>query len=131
MQSNLKLFLKTFMVCAIIGCTLDFFFNGFQVIFTDVISDCIMDLLLAIITVYICGEVEQKMSFDDAMKFLRDNSLSIIENEDTVIGVLGKYRQFFMGNLQYDKKKKILLGPKIVVKSIKWKMKLMIKARKE
>lgn len=119
MQSNLKLFLKTFMVCAIIGCTLDFFFNGFQVIFTDVISDCIMDLLLAIITVYICGEVEQKMSFDDAMKFFRDNSLSIIENEDTVIGVLGKYRQFFMGNLQYDKKKEILLGPKIVVKSIK------------
>ncbi len=116
MQRNLKLFFKTFIVCAIIGCTLDFLFNGFQVVLTDVISDFIMDLLLAIITVYICGEVEQKMSFDVAMKFLRDNSLRIIESEDTVIGVLSKYRRFFMGNLQYDKKRGVIIGPRVVVK---------------
>ena len=116
MRRNLMLFLKTFMVCAIIGCTIDFLFNGFQVVFADVISDFIMDLLLAAITVYICGEVEQKMDFEGAMKFLRDNSLRVIENENALIGILGKYRRFFMGDLQYDKKRGVIIGPKIVVK---------------
>lgn len=70
MKRNLQLFVKTFLVCAIIGCTIDFLFNGFQVIAADVISDFIMDLLLAVITVYICGEARQKMNVNDAMKFL-------------------------------------------------------------
>ena len=120
MQRNLKLFIKSFLVCAIVECTMDFlFFNGFQVVTSDVISNLIMGLLLASITVYICGEVEQKMEVNDAMKFLRDNSLNVIEDENTVIGVLSKYRQFFMGNLQYDKTSEVLIGPKIVIKGNK------------
>lgn len=116
MQRNLRLFIRAFLVCAIVGCTTDFLFNGFQFIVSDVVFDFIMDLILALITVYICGEVEQQMDVNDAMKFLRDNSLYVIENENTVIGVLSKYRQFFMGNLQYDKARGVIIGPKIVVK---------------
>ncbi len=119
MLRNLKLFVRSFLLCAIIGCTIDFFFNGFQILAVDLVSDFIMDLLLATITVYICGEVEQKMDVNDAMKFLRDNSLNVIENESTIIGVLGRYRRFFMGNLQYDKNKGVIIGPKIIVKGCK------------
>lgn len=60
MQRNLWLFLKTFLVCAVIGFIIDFLFNGFKIDFLEVMSDFIMDLLFAAITVCICGEAEQK-----------------------------------------------------------------------
>lgn len=115
MQRNLRLFYRAFLVCACIGFLIDLLYNGFQVVVTDVISDFVMGLLLAAITVYICGEAEREMETDDAMKFLQVNSVDVIENEGTVIGTLDKYKQFYMGNLQYDKNRKVIIGSKIIV----------------
>ncbi len=67
LKKNLKLFVRTFLVFAIIGCTIDFLFNGFQFVAADIAADLIEDVLLAAITVYICGEAKQKMNGKDAL----------------------------------------------------------------
>lgn len=115
MQRNIKLFCRSFLLCAFLGFIIDFIFNGFQIVIGDIVSDLIMDLLLAAITLYLCEEVEREISADDAMDILKRHSLNIIENGDIVIGVLHKYRQFFLGNLQYDKQRGIIIGSKIFV----------------
>lgn len=103
------------MLCALIGLIIDFIFNGFQIVIGNVVSDLIMDLLLAAITLYLCKEVERETSVDDAMEILKRHSLNIMDNGDIVIGVPNKYQQFFWGNLQYDKQKGIIIGSKIFV----------------
>lgn len=115
MQRNIKLFCRSFLLCALIGLIIDFIFNGFQIVIGNVVSDLIMDLLLAAITLYLCKEVEREISVDDAMEILKRHSLNIMDNGDIVIGVPNKYQQFFLGNLLYDKQRGIIIGSKIFV----------------
>lgn len=113
---NFRIFYRTFLVCSLIGFVIDFFFNGFQIVIIDVISDCVMNLLLGAISVYVCGEFERSMDMDDALKFLKENTVNVIEKDDVIVGELGKYKEFYMGNIQYDKKRRVITGPKVVIK---------------
>lgn len=75
-----------------------------------------MNLLLEVISVYICGEFERSMDMDDALKFLKENSINVIEKDDVIVGGLSKYKEFYMGNIQYDKVRRVMTGPKVIIK---------------
>ncbi len=113
---NFSIFYRTFLVCSVIGFVIDFFFNGFQIVLIDVILDCVMNLLFGAISVYICGEFARSMDMDDALKFLKENCINVIERDDVIVGRLSKYKEFYMGNIQYDKVRRVMTGSKVIVK---------------
>ena len=112
-MKNYKIFMRTFLVCIIVGIVFDvLFWSSKNIMLIDIVGELVIDIIFGLSVVTIYKNKQSKMTLEEANCIIKRHSVEVIENDKSIVGKLGKYKSFFMGNFYYDKTSNVLSGPR-------------------
>lgn len=90
-----------------------------KIMIIDIIGELVIDVVFGLSMVAIYKKEEGKMTKEEANCIIKSYAVEVIESEQSIVGKLGKYKSFFIGNFYYDKRNGVLSGPRRFIKNEK------------
>ncbi len=116
-----KIFIRVFilfmMIAAVVDCIL-YYFGGIKesvYLISGMLGEIAAGVLISILAVVLFQDTRIVIEEVPAKYMIVEYALSVETINDCIVGVLPKWRRFCMGNIMYDQKSKVLVGPKYLV----------------